>query len=528
MLKQEAQSSPGHPIDLHNNATEADYIDVAEMLFGKHAKMHGGSGRLDNPINAAACSGSQTMLQLMLDGFPNRREDWKEDKRDVLTKALLSAITESPKNQLILVQKLRNAGARIDYQMSDSLPNLPLEAAATKNLLDVVNYLLDIGADPCSESGIHGTALRAAIAARHERIAQCLINHQARQYGIEKRSTVGPNTLSTNVTVDTGTNVPTELPSGMQGMAPSNDLQGAVDSSITPAAGSEEEYSSKRRRVQKGAEWICRDADYGNILQLSASRGLRSTVALLLDYGADPNVVDTSFRTSLHIASWFGFPEIVFLLLANGADIDAKDEWGATALDQAEESLDRDGHPGGTVADLQLIRQKLAEKLVEVSRDKPGMVFKGPKKFKLASEKQSSEATGAQEKPRTAKPASGGAESPGAVQYIRKAKPVFTMPSWNPGLGFRATIVDIWESDDEECLLWKQPKIDEILYYKAGLDAVMACKDKPQMSKNKVRWVHLPTNNVSLPLSVMAYSLIILDDLGRSMHMRVTSDQQLT
>jgi len=53
---------------------------------------------------------------------------------------------------------------------------------------------------------------------------------------------------------------------------------------------------------------------------------------LLLEYGADPNVRDTSRRTALHIAAWFGFPQIVRLLLAKEADIGAKDEWGATPL----------------------------------------------------------------------------------------------------------------------------------------------------------------------------------------------------
>ncbi|KAH8794307.1 ankyrin repeat-containing domain protein, partial [Hyaloscypha sp. PMI_1271] len=101
--------------------------------------------------------------------------------------------------------------------------------------------------DLCAESGIHGTALRAAIAAEHERVAQCLIIHQA-----------------------------------------------------------------------KG------DAEYGNILQLATSRGLVSTVELLLKYGADPNIQDTSDRRALHIASWFGFPEIVDLLLTHGAEINAK------------------------------------------------------------------------------------------------------------------------------------------------------------------------------------------------------------
>jgi hypothetical protein len=87
----------------------------------------------------------------------------------------------------------------------------------------------------------------------------------------------------------------------------------------------------------------------------------------------------------------------------------------------------------------------------------------------------------------------------------QKAKPVFTMPSWVPGLGFKATIIDIWESEAktdygetevQECLLLKEPNVDEILYHKAIIDAIMKCDAKPTGTKEKVRWIHLPTNNV--------------------------------
>ncbi|KAE9382220.1 hypothetical protein N431DRAFT_394088 [Stipitochalara longipes BDJ] len=89
---------------------------------------------------------------------------------------------------------------------------------------------------------------------------------------------------------------------------------------------------------------------------------------------------------------------------------------------------------------------------------------------------------------------------------LRKAKPVFTMPSWVPGLGFKATIVDIWESEAttdygeievQECLLLKEPKVDEILYHKAIIDAIMNYDAKPMAAKEKVRWIHLPTNNMT-------------------------------
>jgi len=52
VLSQNAQSSSGRPINLHNNAEEDKYRDVAIMLLDKGAKLDGGSGILGNPINA--------------------------------------------------------------------------------------------------------------------------------------------------------------------------------------------------------------------------------------------------------------------------------------------------------------------------------------------------------------------------------------------------------------------------------------------------------------------------------------------
>jgi hypothetical protein len=120
----------------------------------------GGSGELNNPINAAAYSGSVDMLRLMLRHFEDRSLEWRDDRSVILTRALLTAITQSPENQQILTKLLLEYGARIQYQTSELLPKLPLEAAVTRGLISVVNYLLQTRdangqfADTLAESGI--------------------------------------------------------------------------------------------------------------------------------------------------------------------------------------------------------------------------------------------------------------------------------------------------------------------------------------------------------------------------------------
>ncbi len=57
----------------------------------------------------------------------------------------------------------------------------------------------------------------------------------------------------------------------------------------------------------------------GSLLLLAAWRGAARCVQLLLDAGADANAVDASGRSALHLAAINGNVSVCRLLLANGA-----------------------------------------------------------------------------------------------------------------------------------------------------------------------------------------------------------------
>src|SRR5208337_3948430 len=70
-----------------------------------------------------------------------------------------------------------------------------------------------------------------------------------------------------------------------------------------------------------------------NIALFAAAEGEKhSTVALLLDKGADPNLTGRSELTPLIAAAFKGNDRIVEMLLAHGADPNVRDTTGKTAM----------------------------------------------------------------------------------------------------------------------------------------------------------------------------------------------------
>ena len=87
--------------------------------------------------------------------------------------------------------------------------------------------------------------------------------------------------------------------------------------------------------LDKGAVVNQEDHDYNTALISAAREGYINTVSLLLEKGADVNAWNNKGVTALMYASEYGYTDIVSLLLANGADVNAEDNKGKTALIRA-------------------------------------------------------------------------------------------------------------------------------------------------------------------------------------------------
>lgn len=87
--------------------------------------------------------------------------------------------------------------------------------------------------------------------------------------------------------------------------------------------------------IEKGVELNLED-NSATALQAASYKGFTEIVAALLEYNANPNIVDANGTSPLIYATQFKHFEIIKLLLKYNADRSYKDQSGNTALDYAE------------------------------------------------------------------------------------------------------------------------------------------------------------------------------------------------
>jgi ankyrin repeat protein len=170
------------PTSVHRTVSteKPDYLEVAKFLIDKGAIVKYDGGRLGSPIGAAASSGNLDMLKLLI----QHDQTTLEDRIQPYSSALINAITQKiVDDRKPLVQLLVEAGADVNFETGSGLCNRPLTAAAAINSGTVMDYLLKVAPDKTAtinaESGIYGSALRAALSAKAENAALYLIKQGA-------------------------------------------------------------------------------------------------------------------------------------------------------------------------------------------------------------------------------------------------------------------------------------------------------------------------------------------------------------
>ncbi|GAB1312302.1 Ankyrin repeat-containing domain protein [Madurella fahalii] len=183
-------------------------------------------------------------------------------------------------------------------------------AAASEGYNDIVEILLEKGADVNAQGGYYGTALQAAASEGDNDIVEILlekgadVNAQGGEYGTALQAAAfgGDNDIVERL-LEKGADVNAQ--GGYYGTA----LQAAAFGG----------YDIVEILLEKGADVNAQGGEYGTALQAAASGGDNDIVEILLEKGADVNAQGGRYGTALQAAASEGYNDIVERLLEKGA-----------------------------------------------------------------------------------------------------------------------------------------------------------------------------------------------------------------
>lgn len=188
----------------------------------------------------------------------------------------------------------------------DSMSNTVLQWAAKCGHKQMVQLLIDWGADVNAEKGWYGTALQAASEGGHDQTVQLLLNRGAKinADALRVASQEGHEQV-VQILLDRGADV------------------NGVACGIWTALGAASQWGHDqivKMLLDRGAD-LSRPEDNKLALYTASEWGHLQIVQLLLNQGANVDTQGGWYGSALRVASWSGHEQIVQLLLDRGADV---------------------------------------------------------------------------------------------------------------------------------------------------------------------------------------------------------------
>ncbi|MCJ1267408.1 hypothetical protein MMC22_007293 [Lobaria immixta] len=208
-----------------------------------------------------------------------------------------------------------------------------LIAASAKGHENVVQILMDAGADLNAQGGFYGNVLQAASAKGHEKVVQILIdagadlNAQGGWFGnaLQAASAEGHDEV-VQILIDAGADL---------------NARGGLYGNALQAASAEGHDEAVQILIDAGADLNTQGGFYGNALQAASAGGHEKVVQILMEAGADLNAQGGWFGNALQVASADGHDEVVQILIDAGADLNAQGgEYGSALLAASAEGHD--------------------------------------------------------------------------------------------------------------------------------------------------------------------------------------------
>ncbi|KAJ6574458.1 ankyrin repeat-containing domain protein [Mycena capillaripes] len=242
-----------------------------------------------------------------------------------ITKFLLTREASSYYGHLQMVQLLVEHGANVNAQ--GGTYHTAMQAASHSGHKNIVQLLIEHGANVNAQGGRYHTAMQAASHSGHKNIVQLLIEHDGNinaqggrwHTALQAASHSGHETIVQQL-IDHGANA---------------NAQGGTYDTALQAASYKGHETIVQLLIECGGNVNGQGGRWHTALQAASDRGHRAIIQLLIEHGANVNSQGGTYDTALQAASYSGHRNIVQLLIERGADINAQGGRYSTALQAA-------------------------------------------------------------------------------------------------------------------------------------------------------------------------------------------------
>jgi len=213
-------------------------------------------------------------------------------------------------HQIMCHQKYRD----YEHNQSSSVGLAGLQVAASIGLEEVVQLLVEKGADVNAQGTYYGTALQAASSKGHGQVVQRLLEAGA------NINTQGEYDTALQLASSNGHD---QIVQRLLEAGADVNAQGGYTDTALQAASAHGHDQIVQRLIEAGAD-VNTQGKYGTALQAASSNGHDQIVQWLLEAGADVNAQEGEYGSALQAASSEGHDQVVQRLLEAGADINAQ------------------------------------------------------------------------------------------------------------------------------------------------------------------------------------------------------------
>ncbi|MCP4723656.1 MAG: hypothetical protein GY863_01395 [bacterium] len=308
-------SIPVSAQDIHEAAKNGEMQTVKNIIEADPEKLDSLDERGYTPLLRAAIGGHTEIAEYLIDKGANI----EAKERYQMTPLFWAINQKHPETAKMLIRKGADIAVRNIFQAT------PLVPAAEGNMKEIVELLIEKGVDINADSRM-GMAIHRAAFRGNAEVIGILADNGAFIDAISRGRTplhmacLTGKPEAVRVLVEKGADINSqELLWAPLGLA--------------LRAGSSQAEECAKILIESGANLNAQSQLGETPLSEAVKNGYRNTVKLLIEKGADFQIIDRNYyRTMLHYAAIKGYGDVAQVLLDNDIDIDAEDIYGNTAL----------------------------------------------------------------------------------------------------------------------------------------------------------------------------------------------------